>query len=162
MVIRCFPPLECDQGQIESFRLWVESGGEVGSDGLTGRILRARLLAFAGHGRELLGVGALKVPNVGYRTGVFERAGATVFPDSFGVELGWFVVDPKSRGRGIGDKLVAACLAAARGEAVFATTRVGNAAMRHLLGKHGFREHGKPYSSKSGADTLGLFIRVVA
>ncbi len=126
------------------------------------RIHRARLLAFAEDEQQILGVGALKVPDVGYRSGVFRDAVATVSPDSFGLELGWLVVDSESRGLGIGNELVAASLAGAQDEAVFATTSTSNPAMRHLLVKHEFSKHGQRYSSGRDADTRHLFIRVVA
>jgi len=61
------PPRDCSPGDVASFQALVLEGGEVNPNGLSERIARADRLAFAFLDHRLVGIGALKFPNTGYR-----------------------------------------------------------------------------------------------
>lgn len=153
-------PRDCSAGDIDAFQSLVLEGGEVEPNGLAQRIARAERLAIALRDHILVGVGALKSPNSGYRKSVFAKSGTPRSPTAFELELGWVYVKPECRGGGISGRLVQELMAAARGRNVFATSRTDNAAMRRSLERAGFVRDGKPYSSDMRAQELLLFVWV--
>jgi GNAT superfamily N-acetyltransferase len=102
---------------------------------------------------QLVGIGALKRPGLGYRNRVFAEAQATTPSDEYHVELGWVVVVKSHQGQRLSTRIVGELLAFAKNENVFATTRADKRAMR-LASECGFKLNGKPYPSGRGYDLV--------
>ena len=83
-------PSDCTGQALADFENVVTEAGAVDPQGLTQRIRAAsRLLLLREANGQLVGVGALKHPLFSYRTRVFAKAGITMLPDEYCVELGW-------------------------------------------------------------------------
>ncbi|MFC5742914.1 GNAT family N-acetyltransferase [Dyella tabacisoli] len=119
----------------------------------------AHSIAIARHAAQIQGIAALKRPNTAYRNGVFEKSCALLAAESFNLELGWVVVRPEARGRGIAVSLVASLIEQARGEAIYATSNTTNEAMHAVLRKFGFQSVGTSYASQRRDAYLQLFVR---
>lgn len=82
----------------------IVSGSQVHSDGLRDRLESAEMILGAiDHDNRLMGCIALKRAEGWYRTRVFARAGVADLSSS---EIGWCVVAPEHRGRGISKLLL--------------------------------------------------------
>ena len=137
----------------------VERGGEV-SEGLMGRVEKAVALGFLYSGKRLVGTAAIKRPSKSYRKKVFEKAATDKQRTEYSFELGWIYVSEDQRGAGHTMSLIDATLEAAGDEAIFATTRTNNDAMKHILKKKKFFRTGKSYASEQNPDeNLYLFLR---
>jgi GNAT superfamily N-acetyltransferase len=106
---------------------------------------------------QLVGVGALKRPRLGYRSKVFAKAGATTPPDEYPVELGWVAVAKSHEGQGFSRRIIGQLIGWAENENLFATARADARAMR-FAADNGFKSAGKPYPSGRGYD-LTLYLR---
>ena len=134
----------------------VLNGGEVTPDGLSQRIQSAEWLVFVG-ADPVLGVSAVKNPDVGYRLSVFEKAGVPHLEGNFQFELGWMFVSEAARGKGVGNCLMNAMISVPRTSGIYATTRSDNATMHRLFGKFSFQTQGSVYPSNNGDYTLTLY-----
>src|SRR6476646_8842404 len=95
-------PSDCTRQALADFEKLVIEGGTVDPQGLAQRIRDAsRLLFLRESNGQLVGVGALKHPLLGYRAKVFAKARATKSPDAYRVELGWVAVAKSYQGRGL-------------------------------------------------------------
>ncbi len=151
-------PSDCSPQALADFEDLVIKYGTVDPEGLTQRIRDAsRLLFLRQSNGQLVGVGALKRPQLGYRSKVFAKARATTAPDEYRVELGWVAVARSHQGRGLSRRIIGQLISLAGNENVFATTRADARAMR-FAGDYGFKAAGKPYSSGRGYD-LVLYLR---
>ena len=151
-------PSDCTPQALADFENLVIEGGTVDPQGLAQRIRNAsRLLFLRESNGQLVGVGALKHPLVGYRAKVFAKARATKSPDEYRVELGWVAVAKSYQGRGLSLRIIDQLISLAENENVFATTRADARAMR-FAADHGFKPGGKPYPSGRGYD-LVLYLR---
>jgi GNAT superfamily N-acetyltransferase len=154
-------PSECSAQGLADFERLVLEGGAVDPQGLAERIRNAsRLLFLREPDGQLVGVGALKQPRSAYRDTVFAKARATVPSDEYPVELGWVVVAKSHQGRGLSARIIGELLLLAKNENVFATTRVGDRAMRFACA-HGFEPNGNSYPSGRGYD-LALYLHNAA
>jgi GNAT superfamily N-acetyltransferase len=153
-------PLDCNAEALADFETLVIEAGTVDPQGLTERIRDAsRLLFLRESNGQLVGVGALKRPRLGYRSKVFTKAGTTVPPDEYRVELGWIAVAKSHQGRGLWRRIIDQLISLAENENLFATTRADARAMR-FAADYGFKPAGKPYPSGCGYD-LVLYLRNV-
>ena len=151
-------PSDCTAQALADFEKLVLEGGAVDLQGLTQRIRNAsRLLFLRTSDGQLVGVGALKRPVLGYRNRVFTDARATTPQDEYRVELGWVVVAKSHQGKGLSTRIVGELLTFAKNENVFATARADKRAMR-FASEHGFTINGKPFPSGRGYD-LVLYLR---
>ena len=83
-----FSPSDCTAEALADFEKLVLEGGAVDPQGLTQRIRNAfRLLFLRTSDGQLVGVGALKHPGLGYRNRVFANAQATAASDEYRVEF---------------------------------------------------------------------------
>ena len=147
-------PLECDAQALADFENLVIEGGTVDPQGLSERIRDAfRLLFVKESNGQLIGVGALKHPRLGYRCKVFAKAGTTTPPDEYRVELGWVAVAKSHQGRGLLRRIIRQLISLAENENLFATTRADARAMR-FAADYGFKPAGKPYPSGCGYDLV--------
>ena len=143
-------PSDCSAQALADFEKLVIEGGAVAPEGLTQRIRNAsRLLFLREPDGQLVGVGALKHPRSSYRNMVFAKAQATVPSDRYRVELGWVVVAKSHQGRGLSARIISELLALTKNENVFATSCVGDRAMR-FASAHGFEPNGDSYPSGRG------------
>jgi GNAT superfamily N-acetyltransferase len=150
-------PADCSQEELSTFEKLVLEGGEVSSQGLSGRIRLAYKLIFIEFNNEFVSVGALKCPNENYKNGVFLKAGVAAESASYQYELGYLYTSPAARGNGVGSFLMESVCNAFNGQSCFATTREDNEIMHHLFGKASFSRLGVAYESDQGSYSLGLF-----
>lgn len=161
--ITCLEPRDVRPTEEVLFRHMVQATGEVNPRTFPALYQRARSVCFARIEGEIAGVGALKRPNPGHRTEVFDRAEATLLPDRFSYELGWFHVDEAFKGRRISSQMVGALLEQSDGESVYATSRINNHPMHAALTGHGgFVRVGIDYPSSRGDVPLCLFVRLAS
>jgi len=151
-------PSDCTAQALADFESLVIEGGTVDPQGLAQRIRDAsRLLFLRESNGQLVGVGALKHPLLGYRAKVFAKARTTTPPDEYRVELGWVAIAKSHQGRGLSRRIIGKLISLAENENVFATTRADARAMRSAV-DYGFKPAGKPYPSGRGYD-LVLYLR---
>ena len=149
-------PLDCNAQALADFEKLVIEAGTVDPMGLTQRIRDAfRLLFLRESNGQLVGAGALKRPRLGYRSKVFAKAGTTISPDEYRVELGWIAVAKSYEGRGLSRRIIGQLISLVGNENLFATTRADARAMR-FAPDYGFRPAGNPYPSGSGYDLILL------
>lgn len=150
-------PKDCSQEELYIFERLVLEGGEVPSQGLSGRIKSAHRLIFIEINNECVSVGAVKCPNEDYKNRVFLKSGVSGESANYRYELGYLFTSPKSRGSGVGSFLMKSVCNALNGHSCFATTREDNKVMHHLLSKASFSRLGEAYKSDRGEHYLGLF-----
>jgi GNAT superfamily N-acetyltransferase len=151
-------PSDCTPEALTDFENLVTEGGTVDPQGLTQRIHDAfRLLFLRESNGQLVGVGALKCPGLGYRSKVFAKARATTPPEEYRIELGWVAVAKSHQARGLSRRIIGQLISFAENENLFVTTRMDARAMR-FAPDYGFKPAGKPYPSGRGYD-LVLYIR---
>ena len=81
-------PSDCSFHEIDVFRGMLARGNEVITIGLDRRIESALGLVFQHNTGRLVGIGALKVPCIGYKNRIFNQAQSLEKPDDFLLELG--------------------------------------------------------------------------
>ncbi len=159
MITSCIlSPSDCTSQALADFENLLIEVGTVDPEGLTQRVRDAfRLLFLKESNGQLVGVGALKRPELTYRRKIFAKARATTPPDQYGVELGWVAVARSHRGRGLWRRIIGQLISLAENENLFATTRADVRAMRFAT-DYGFKPAGYPYPSGRGYD-LVLYLR---
>ena len=151
-------PSDCSPQALADFENLLTKYGTIDPEGLTQRIGDAfRLLFLRESNGQVVGVGALKRPQLNYRTKVFAKARVTTAPDEYRVELGWVAVAKSHQARGLSRRIIGQLISLAENENLFATTRADARAMR-FAADHGFRPAGKPYPSGRGY-YLVLYLR---
>ena len=151
-------PSDCSPETLADFENLVTKYGTVDPQGLTQRIREAsRLLFLRESNGQLIGVGALKRPQLDYRSKVFAKARATTPPDEYRVEVGWVAVAKSHQARGLSRRIIGQLISLAENENLFATTRADARAMR-FAADYGFKLAGKAYPSGRGYD-LVLYLR---
>lgn len=152
-------PGNCSDAELDQFAEKVAGGGEV-AGGLRERTKRAFRLGFVVYERAIVGTAALKKPAASYRKKVFKKAGSRLDPTAYPYELGWIFLDDSHRQKGQMTRLINDLLPAAKGSALFATTRTSNDVMRDMLAKLCFSEDGIEYASEQNAEQMvKLFVR---
>jgi GNAT superfamily N-acetyltransferase len=155
-------PAGCSQSELAAFASLAATGGEVEADDIVSGAKRAiQLLWISDASGNPCATAALKSPNLGYKTRVFERSG---LPDEaaarFDVELGYVFVDPAHRQDGCGTRLATRAIQIAGVRPVYATSRSDNNGMRRILERLDFVISGREYSSaRDEAIRLRLFLR---
>ena len=151
-------PLDCTSQALADFENLIIEAGTVDPEGLTQRIREASRLLFLRESKgQVVGAGALKRPQLSYRSEVFAKAGTTTPPDEYRVELGWVAVAKSYQGRGLLRRIIGQLISLAENENLFATTRADERAMR-FAADYGFKPAGYPYPSGRGYD-LVLYLR---
>lgn len=153
------PPGDFGDREIDDFVSLVLAGAEVSRGGLRGRVMKAHCLAFMRRNSCLIGVAALKRPELGYRTRVTKGAGVPIPRDTFEFELGWVFILPSARGAELSFPLCESAVRAANKAGIFATSRASNARMHATMEKLGFLRAGSKWASKQVNDSLRLFVR---
>jgi GNAT superfamily N-acetyltransferase len=128
----------------------VEEGGAATAAAVERGIPRCEAMVFCAQGDQIVGVGALKVPQPNYRDGIAgaAKSGFPLPPAKFARELGYVAVAVAWRGRGIGPILCNQLIALAAGRSLFATT--GDDTMRHkILPRLGFVQAGASWKGRA-------------
>lgn len=158
MVIRAASPLDMTEQERDEFTAFVGDAGEVSLATLPGLVEQAASLITAYVDGKLIGTAAIKRPHPGHRRDEFAKAGAMPHADSFPLELGWVVVHPDHRQRGLGRAMVAAAVSAAPREGLYATTKTEG--MKRILARLGFEKLGSEYPSALNTHVpVTLFVR---
>lgn len=146
--------------QVDTFVELVGSGGAVDEYYVRKGVVRSGAnIIFAEVDGLAVGSAALKVPSVGYRSGLQRAAKAdySLPENEYPYELGYVSVSPKYSGQGIAKALVAEVLRLADGNGIFATT--SHPAMKDfILPSFKFVHVGKAWENESG-DILFLLVR---
>lgn len=157
---RTFVGATAKKEEVETFVELVGSGGAVDENYVwQGAVRPGAQIIFAQVDGHTVGVASLKVPLVGYRSGLQEaaKAGYSLPENEYPYELGYMSVSPKHSGQGIAKALVAEVLRLAAGNGIFATT--SNPAMKEgVLPSFKFVPVGKTWMNGS-EDILSLFVR---
>lgn len=149
-------PNRFPDGQIEAFvRLAAAFGARL--EGLPSRVRAARTLCFLVEDTTLKGIAGIKSPHGLYHTLVFRSAGVPNLQARYPIEFGWMYLTPEARARGHGEAMLRACLKSVEGHNLYATSRSDNGAFARLVARHGFRQLGRPYLSRTGDHDLTLF-----
>jgi GNAT superfamily N-acetyltransferase len=142
-----------DKQQVADFATFVRKAGEASALHVDSAKCLVQL-----HFDRLIGSAALKTDE-GYRNTCFERAGLAELRDKFPFELGYVVIDPTMRGRGLSHLVVAAALSQRENAGVYATSNLLNLAMHRVLESRGFVRAGVPWQSqKKAGQHLALFL----
>jgi GNAT superfamily N-acetyltransferase len=145
---------------MDQFRNLVVRAGEVGTRGINNRIQNAEALAFLSVRNKIVGIAALKNPSTGHKREVFEKANAVDSLPAYRFELGWCHVSKKFQGNGYSKVLLKELLPSARGQGVYATSRLDNQRMHKSLENEGFVQIGDSWpSTNQPGKSLFLFVR---
>lgn len=130
----------------------IESGDAVDPESAEAELPRARLVAVARRGNQIVGVGALKRNRPDY---AFDKASKSGVPFALDTpELGYVAVDPDHQGKGLSRRIVEALLSK-NGGPLFAATSSDR--MKQTLAKSGFVQKGREWNGQRGR--LSLWIR---
>lgn len=151
-------PNELDDDQMTSVVSLIASGAEVKTKGLKDRIAKSKFIILLELDGILAACAAVKNPAAKYRSKAFAKSKSMLNPSSFDFELGYVVVSPPFRRRGLSSKIVSAALNSVGGSAIYATTRHEHVAK--LLLRAGLRKEGASYpSDENRGSQLSLFVR---
>jgi GNAT superfamily N-acetyltransferase len=157
--VELMSPATCSEEEYDQFRKMVLEAGEVEEAGLDGRIRSAEALAFLQLGGVTIGVGALKFPNPSHARKVFEKAGTKQKVSTFGLELGWVVIEGSYRGRSFSRRIVETLVKRAAGKKIYATSVTTRIRMHKALTACGFHREGVEWpSQRRPEEELVLFI----
>jgi GNAT superfamily N-acetyltransferase len=134
-----------------AFVAFVAAAGEVNPAVLPSLVDNAVALVMLYEADQLIGTAAIKTPLAAHHVGEFVKANAQAKAASYPVELGWVVVHPDWRGRGLGRKLVGEAVKLAEDRGIYATTKT--AQMLAILEENAFAPVGDPYPSVLVPDT---------
>lgn len=138
--------------QLADFAAFVRKAGEADASHVSSAKCLVQL-----HPGKLIGTAALKTDK-GYRNTCFKKAGLAELADKFPLELGYVVVDPTLRGRGLSHLVVAAALSQRENAGVYGTSNLLNLAMHKVLESRGFIRAGVPWESqKKSAGNFSRF-----
>jgi hypothetical protein len=139
--------------QLAEFAAFVRKAGEASALHVDSAKCLVQLRA-----ANLVGTAALKTDKK-YRISCFKEASLPDLADQFPLELGYVVVDPTLRGRGLSHLVVAAALSRREKSGVYATSNLANFAMHKVLESRGFIRAGVPWESKTKrGQSLALFL----
>lgn len=151
-----FDYAEClDFKELNNFKKIVLKGGEVEADTFDNLMGKNPKLLFLYEDIEIIGVGALKIPNKNYKNRVFNKSQSTEDESQFSKELGW-VVSLKEK-EGNGSKIISSLIVGEQN--LYATVRKENDQMKRLLEKFGFQKSGNDFDSKRDEYKIELYIK---
>jgi hypothetical protein len=130
----------------------VLAAGQVNMQAFDRLVLNDPILIIYPNETDIKAVGALKKPNIPYRSNVFEKANSLKDPNYYKYELGWVVSLEKGNGRKITELL------SSYTTNIYATTRDDNIQMKKILSSVGFVKSGSSYKSERGDYYISLYI----
>lgn len=156
MTFNVAAPASLTPEQFRKVKQLLMQGNQVNAGTLDNMLIKAKLVAFASIGKNIVGIGAIKTPNPSYKTYLTNNTGINV--SKFQAELGYLVTSHDYQNTGISSKLTKLLLDNFTGP-VYATVRVPNYVSMHLLKNNGFKKTGNVFTSDSGND-ISLWVRV--
>ncbi|HIF9117265.1 TPA: GNAT family N-acetyltransferase [Photobacterium damselae] len=157
MRIEINTPKMFSKQQLDEFEKIVVEAGEVQAAGFRELMESAHRLVFLYVDEQLVATGAIKIPRISYRNGVFLKASVSERAEQFLYEAGWIVVSSNYRRKGFSIHIVNAIIEELAGEKCYSTTRVDNFAMHKTFRRTNFSKLGVDYISSKGNYNLGLF-----
>jgi predicted GNAT family N-acyltransferase len=130
----------------------IKSGEAVDSESVEVELPLANAVAIARINDQIVGVGVIKRPRTGYAFDKALRSGEAFAPDT--QELGYIIVAPDHRGKGLSNLIVEALLLK-NGGPLFAMTT--NSRLKKTLAKSGFTQKGGEWKGQMGQ--ISLWIR---
>ena len=130
MKIKVITPNDCTKEELADFCRLAIDGGQVNSRYLMNRIQKAKLLALGYVEKELVSISSIKVPDLGYKNGVFKSA--SIEGNGYNFKLNYELISKLDSCK------------------VYATT--ANSGMIHLLNKLGFEVIGEKYKGEYNND----------
>lgn len=152
-------PKNCTSNEIELFVKLVQEGSQVNNTGLKDRILNTKLLAFCYLRNELIGISAIKKPNLNYKNTIFKKADIEIHSSDFDYELGYSFTKEFHQGKGINYKINRRLISDIHDGNIYATT--ANPVMKHLMKKLEFDEIGNEYKGEINEDMIQIFSYLV-
>ena len=146
---------EFSRAEINSFKKIVIDAGEVKGGAFDGLIYNNPILLFIPNTSNIEAVGALKIPNDSYKNKVFTNSKSGLESKEIKYELGWIV--SLKEGKGLG-KMLTEILSKYK-PSIYATVRLKNNKMKHILEIFGFEQFGIPYKSDRGNYENILYIK---
>lgn len=159
IIYRTLNGADATQEDVDVFVELVTLGGAVDEKYVRIGVVRpGAQIIFAEVAGQTVGVAALKLPSVEYRSSLqrITKADYSLPESEYPYELGYVSVSPEHSGKGIAKALVAEVIRLADGSGLFAST--SNSAMKDgVLPSFKFVPAGKTWKNASG-DTLGLLV----
>ena len=159
---QALPGYQVEVGTPDEFRFdlpaieaLLERRGHVALRFLQRNLLKARVIAVARYGKEIVSVCMLKGPNPNHNASIRKQSGYPLPPDA--LELGYAATDEQHTRRGLGRRLNEEVLSRA-GDMAFATVRMANEDEQRNLERSGFRPEGAPWKG-DGPYEVGLWVR---
>jgi len=153
-------PSELTTYELEALCQLIASGGEVRKDSLRAHLLEAIIVAYVVDRGRAVAVAAIKKPHDTSSDSAFSKAASEFCYEQFSMELGYVVVEPLYRGRGVASLLCQRLCEMCRSCGVYATVRSTNHVMQVILGRNGFVKTGKPFPSRNGGEDIELFVKM--
>lgn len=147
-------PADCTVQELRSFYDLLIEGGQVNKRGLKDRIKSAELLGFCIVNNEVVGIAAVKKPNVNYKKRVFKEAKVSSLAPNYTYEVGYAVTKESNTRQGISSALINKLMSKSVSNVFFATTKSNG--MRNLFNKIGFKQLGEDYLN-SQEEILSLY-----
>jgi hypothetical protein len=97
--VRCVEPSAFSSVELGEFQACVLSGGEVDARGLMRRLKQSFRLSSVHVGENLVAVGGLKNPGIGYRSDISKKSGIDLPESRFPLELGGSTFRPAHEGK---------------------------------------------------------------
>jgi RimJ/RimL family protein N-acetyltransferase len=136
--------------------LMLERGGEVDPESAREELPKCQIVSLKIEDRQIVSVAALKSVRRAYNRSRSKKSGHGLSDDV--PEFGYVVTDKAYQERGYGRVVCDAILQDLNGP-LFATVRIDNEPMIHILETRGFTRKGKRWLSRLRTAYLGLWVR---
>jgi hypothetical protein len=140
---------------ISQFRKILVEAEEVDPIAFKGLLEKNPILSFYPNTENIGAIGALKIPNRNYRSGVFKKAKSSLNPIDYPFELGWIVSVTKNSGYG---KRITQLLSNYPSN-IYATVREENKIMIKILTQCNYTKSGVPFLSSRGNYNICLYVK---
>tara|TARA_R110001583_G_scaffold74156_5_gene205578 strand:+ start:2867 stop:3337 length:471 start_codon:yes stop_codon:yes gene_type:complete len=144
---------EFSKDEIAMLKKIVIEAGEVVENTFDRLISQNPILIFYPNMSNIEAVGALKIPYNSYKENVFRKSKTDYSNGKFEYELGWIVSMKPGNG-----KIMTKILSDYK-PFIYATVRVENEKMNHILQSNGFNKTGEAYNSDRGSYKLNLYVK---
>ena len=141
-------PADCSITQLHHFYMLLRKGNKVSPVDLPLKIFSAAFLAFCYNGKRLVGISAIKRPNLAYLEDVHRKAGIADGIHQPFLEIGYSFTRESVRRKGISSTLKRMLLKKISDhQGILFSTTATPSSQRFLMG-NGFRPKGDPYQGK--------------
>lgn len=157
--IHLVAPSELSLDVLESIISLIVQGGEVNAETVRPRLMDCALILYACLEGQVVATGAIKRPTDSGLDNAFLKAHSEHKFEEFLFELGYAVIAPDVRGKGLGRLLGKKICDSFQHENMFATIRANNEVAQHLLVENGFLPSGRVFRNRTNTQDLKLFVR---